>query len=554
MPVTGDRRATRRAWALQRAVAFCTCLLGALLASAPAGAAERCLACHADMVRGFAPAHGFAAAGCALCHAGDPAATVLPAAHRGLRAFPGQLDNAAASCGACHADKVAAVEAGQMHSGSGMVRTTRRTFGEPEVIDGHADLSHLGHGPADSLLRTQCASCHLGQPKREHRLDPSTDRGGGCLACHIDSYPSHGHPALSAKVSDARCFGCHSRSGRISLSYAGLAEAANPGVAGPLPRLDDGRAVEAHPADVHRVAGLGCTDCHTEVDVMSLGQRATHKAGTVDIDCADCHANRAPRLDREHWPAPYRSLLAKAPFAVVADTRFLATARHGTPLWNIELRADGTWLHPKNGGTPRRIPPAMAASHPLAGEHRRLSCAACHSQWAPQCHGCHLAYDASGEAWDFAAGATTAGVWHERRGGVRNELPPLGVDGTGRIVPVVPGMIMTLEHPAWPAPRFVRRFAPLSPHTTGPARACTSCHRSSTALGLGRGKLTRAGAAWRFVPAERPAVDGLPADAWTRLDRVQGGDAPDAARPFSAREMQRILGARLDRPATKEKR
>ena len=115
-----------------------------------------------------------------------------------------------------------------MHTGHGIVDVTRR------LVDGAAgprhttNLQSLGHGPADSMMRKLCASCHLGQEKTAHQLNAMSDRGGGCLACHINSYPENAHPALSRQVSDGRCFGCHSRSGRISLNYTGLAEILSP--------------------------------------------------------------------------------------------------------------------------------------------------------------------------------------------------------------------------------------------------------------------------------------------------------------------------------------
>jgi hypothetical protein len=523
-------------------------LLGAVAAAlcVDAQAEQSCLRCHASRQQGFSAAHAALARDCTRCHAGDPTATSVTAAHRRLVAFPGDMDSAAQACGGCHGDKVTAVTHSLMNTGAGMVATARAALGEATDLPGHNDLAHLTHNPADSLLRKLCASCHLGQKRTAHRDDATRDRGGGCLACHVDLYPAGAHPSLSARVSDARCFGCHARSGRISLSYTGLGETGAAHANARSLRLEDGRAVEALPDDVHHAAGMGCTDCHTEVGVMGIGQRARHDAAGVDIACDDCHANRSPRLDPARWPTQYSALLARVPFPVTRRTRFLVTGRNGTPLWNIEVRVDGAWLYPKQGGAPLQIPPFTRASHPLGEQHRRLSCSACHSRWAPQCYSCHLSYDPNGEQWDHAAGAVTRGAWRERHGEVRNVLPPLGVDSADRIVPVVPGMIMTVRHPAWPKPCFVRRFAPLSPHTTGVARSCKSCHRSPMALGLGSGRLAKAGTGWRFTPAERRLADGLPADAWTRLGARQVQGSQETARPLSTAEMWRILGASLD--------
>jgi predicted CXXCH cytochrome family protein len=392
------------------------------------------------------------------------------AAHRDLVAFPGTLDSARASCGGCHGSEVDAIEGSLMHTGQGMVATTRR------VLDGDAGPAHsqnlqsLGHTVADSLLRKQCASCHLGQGKGKHAVNATLDRGGGCLACHVAAHPSAAHPTLSAEVSTGRCFGCHSRSGRISLSYTGLAESDN----GEL-MLADRRMVERMPADLHYQAGMGCSACHGGADIKGPGTAAAHKLQAVTAQCTDCHATH------------------------VGDVR-----------------------------------------------HSRLTCSACHSQWAPQCYGCHLQFDESGQQWDHAAAAMTPGQWRDRRWDIRNALPSLGVRADDRIAPFVPGMIMTVEHPDWTQAKFFRLFAPLTPHTVGPSRSCASCHRTGEALGLGAGTLEIRNEALTFSPARRTLQDGLPADAWTNVDNTRGGRAPQVGqRPFSSEEMLRIFSATI---------
>ena len=106
----------------------------------------------------------------------------------------------------------------------------------------------------------------------------------------------------------------------------------------------------------------------------------------------------------------------------------------------------------------------------------------------------------------------------------------------------VPGMIMSVAHPSFDEDRFVRRFAPLSPHTTGRSRSCESCHGSSTALGLGQGKLLNTGEGMTFEPEGALLSDGLPADAWTHLDADRPADN-QGSRPLNASEIRKILGA-----------
>lgn len=496
-----------------------------------------CLQCHAGERRGFNTAHAFAARDCSMCHAGNPAASTEDAAHDGLIAFPGDLASAERACGNCHANRVEGVAGNLMHTGHGIVRKTRAVIDGSAAADDAANFQSLGSSVADSMLRKQCASCHLGQPKRAHALDATRDRGGGCLACHINDYPDDAHPALTTRVDDGRCFGCHSRSGRISLSYAGLAEVPPPGDAQELPelRLADGRAVERRPADVHYLAGMGCIDCHTSVGLMADAGGASHQREAVDIACSDCHGNDGPRLAMSDWPADLASMKKHVPFAAGADTRFLTTAKNGTPLWHVELRDDGLWLHTKNTARVLRIPEPAADHHAGDSAHERLTCAACHSQWAPQCYGCHMAFDPAGEQWDHIDRVLTPGRWSDRFWHAENGLPALGVNAGDRIEPFVPGMIMTVEHPAWATAKFVRRFAPLSPHTNGASRSCESCHRSDRALGLGAGEVLQ---------------DGLPADAWTNRDHSLGGRAPmPGQRPFTAAEMRSIREADIRQAA-----
>jgi hypothetical protein len=534
----------RHPGALVLAVALVACL------GPTAWAASGCARCHAEEAEpdGFL-LHGGVRVACVACHGGDAAARDQGAAHRGLIPFPGNLDNAGSTCGRCHAREVRGVREGSMHRGAGMVSATRRVLGEAGGEDlAAATLQTLGHGPADSLLRKLCAGCHLGLPRTEHAVDVVHDRGGGCLACHVQSHPPSGHPRLTMRVEDGRCFGCHSRSGRISLSYVGLAEvgeAALNTAADRLLRLADGRLLERRAEDVHHRAGMGCVDCHTIRDVMGavLEDGTSAGCGPVDVACRDCHAQAPRTVPLREWPARMAPFRSRVPFEVEEETPFVVTGC-GTPLWNLELRGAQRWLHPKRGGSPLPVPVMSSArpGHDPSEVHARLSCEACHAQWAPRCHGCHLEYDPRQTQWDHVEGRETPGRWRERRWDIDNGPPALGVTAEGRIGTFVPGMILTVEHPDWASPRFRRLYARLSPHTIGAARTCRGCHRDPYVLGLGRGRLLSAGGGWRFEPASPPGPDGLPADAWTGLDRAEPGESPRPGdRSFTRRELLRIL-------------
>ncbi len=511
-----------------------------------------CVDCHEAHLPSAGDPHGFVAEQCHLCHLGNPENSELKAAHAGMVASPGWLDNAEQTCGTCHRTETQYVLEGLMHSGRGMVNVTRYTLGEQERPDqGDGRLDSLGAGVADSMLRKHCASCHLGQPQHQMTTEhPIGSRGGGCLACHAP-HPSEreaGHVQLSGIVSDQSCAGCHSRSGRISLNYAGIAEVDTHVLQQdhphPLYRLPDGRLVEMIEDDVHHRAGLACTDCHTSRDVMGPTGHFAHGSDAVDIQCADCHDNHQPRITEDEWPSDLRNQLARLPIARDAEREFLITERRGTPLWHIELRADGSkHLHRKVEGGSIPIPPLTQASHPADGLHDRLACATCHTQWAPQCHGCHMDYDPEQVQFDHVAREFTPGSWSDERWDVYNDAPPLGVNSRGQIVTFVPGMIRTIDHPDWEDTQFRRFFAPLSPHTIGPSRGCEDCHRSSTAMGLGRGELVYENGDWRFV-ADKPILqDGLPADAFVDLEGRAGQTPRHGARGLKAEEIRRMLDA-----------
>jgi hypothetical protein len=153
-------------------------------------------------------------------------------------------------------------------------------------------------------------------------------------------------------------------------------------------------------------------------------------------------------------------------------------------------------------------------------------------------------YDPDTPQWDHLDQRETAGEWRESRWDIRNEPAPLGYRADGRIGLFVPGMIMTLEHPDLPAPAFIRRFAPLHPHTSGPSRTCADCHLEPRSLGLGSGALTAGDDGLSFAPAGRRLDDGLPDDGWASLENDPEYET-GRERPLSPEEISRLFHAPL---------
>jgi len=375
-----------------------------------------------------------------------------------------------------------------MSTGVGIVAVDRWAFGELSVPDGEQTigdvLSVAQPTAAEDHLRRLCSGCHLGT-RRANRDDAVRGAGSGCSACHSASRTAGGaHPTIDGVVPDDRCLGCHSRSARISLSYRGLAEV-HPGAECAEPReLFDGRPGCQVTPDVHQAAGLGCTDCHLHTELMGDGQLHAHQEQAVEVSCASCHgpASSANEATWAEVDDPITATLLSRRGQTRPGNERVRRGARGTPLWNLRPAAVGTsdstdWtLSRKADGKAMPVPVTPSdADHQLAG-HQRLSCSACHAAWAPMCPECHTSFDASGEQWDFGAGAVRPGRWVEAPATFGWAEPGLGVTAEDTIVPVVPGMHATIEGSAM-GRRELRLFARAAPHTTSKAgRACASCH------------------------------------------------------------------------------
>jgi hypothetical protein len=446
---------------------------------------ERCMSCHVKPDEDPGGAHARAALGCASCHLGNPLAFGRDRAHEGMEREPGALSTVGRTCGRsdCHAREAARVATSPMTRGAGMVAVDRFAFGEIAEPDGTltiAEVLAVAHPtPAESHLRKLCAGCHLGA-RRENRDDLINGNGSGCAACHVarrlDDKPRP-HPPVDSKVTDDRCVGCHSGSGRIALSYRGLVEVEK-----------DEPFAHAAP-DVHQTAGMACIDCHLHTDLMGDGVARTHKEDQVEITCEACHgpvpeggeiAWREVRdeisLEIQKRENRREDFLRKGMRGGDAPTRL---GRRGTPLLNLLRRSSWVLIRKLDGVVLPVKQTPRDANHARKG-HERLSCSACHTAWAPRCDTCHTSFDAVRTQWDFAVGKPTDGAWTERSEGFSWGPPLLGARADGKIVPAQYGMVLTIDATAAGGSKTSRRLiAPAEPHTTGKkARTCESCHRA----------------------------------------------------------------------------
>lgn len=547
---------------------------------------ESCLYCHSDM-KGFSPSHSPEAVGCTSCHLGNPFSLNKSAAHYGMIKIPGNLEQAKLTCGnpSCHPTLPSKVNNTIMTTMSGIISVDRFTFGQSDSLNQIHRIENIRYSAADTHLRNLCASCHIGKVKTKYGPITQLSRGGGCNACHlnydkksekqlmqianfnsnkIDSVKIKFHPELSLNITDLHCFGCHSRSGRISTNYEGWYEtqlSKNSVKKDSTYRiLEDGRVFKYLQDDIHHQKGLECIDCHNSYETMGNGTLYAHEEEQTIIQCKDCHFNGEPKtISYDKFDSETQKIARLRKFDK-RKRRYLVTAKDGIPLVNTYVENNGkAFLIGKN--TKKEFPlkpPDFICTEGSA--HKNLTCNSCHTSWAPQCVTCHTDYDPSKIGIDHLTGRKTNGKWVESAGGFFAGPPTLGVvvkQNEKRkeevIDTFIPGMILTIDKSKFSSSKdsviFKRLFAPTVPHTTmKQGRSCKSCHNNPLAIGYGRGKLIYQikgkWGHWEFKPEfVNIKYDGLPQDAWIGfLDSTkQGRSTRTDARSFNINEQRKIL-------------
>ena len=476
------------------------------LLSTEKGLAERCTECHKESFQ-FSRFHAPYLVSCEQCHGGNPQAVHKESAHFGMEAYPGRMASVERSCGQsqCHADLVPQVKNSIMNTLDGMLTVTREVYNAPNPHHQNRTVAErLAFEGADLYLRKLCVSCHLGSERQNHQQS-YRDRGGGCAACHLQTYQKKEippldddpditglgttHPTLTIQVPNDRCFGCHSRSGRISLNYLGLAETdeLDKNNTDRFGYLYDNRLVERKAADVHHKSDMACIDCHTTTGLMGTGDRFPFLRDQNDISCEDCHSQQLRKRPVSELKPRERRYFAlyKDKIPISVTDQVIVTRKFQTPLFHVIDRAEERVMISKLDGRELQIPLTEEAYYHTVSGHERLTCDACHTGWAPQCYGCHVSYDPEGIQWDHIERERTPGRWVETRWQVKSERPALGVTGNNRITTFIPGMNIIAE--ATPvSQKFIKRiFSATSAHTTQTeGRSCESCHRSDESMGI----------------------------------------------------------------------
>ena len=358
------------------------------------------------------------------------------------------------------------------------------------------------------------------------------------------------------------CNSCHNRGKRIGVSYQGIMEfpygSPYTPTGGKQPKLhtknylfikdDLHHQQQSRPGNPE--GGMLCQDCHTTVDMHGDGNLFGTTLAQVEIECQDCHGT----VSKMPWELPLGhgeehatdigdtprgladDITAEQYFAEVYDAEdgYLLTTR-GNPFGNVVKRGDKVIMHSASGldfevpvlkqialdGTWKNENAEVAMSS--VGQHMEsMECYACHADWAPQCYGCHITVDYSEGKTDIdwinnanarsengltadnalgTNGLTSAGKVSETRSYLRWEEPTLGINGEGRVSPLMPGcqVITTVidkdgntvaHNETWMTPDAGGTkgldHAAVQPHTAGrEARTCESCHDNPKALGYG---------------------------------------------------------------------
>ena len=540
---------------------------------------ESCLNCHIQNT-GFSKYHNPEIIGCVSCHLGNSNAADKDEAHKNMVLIPGNLSDADRTCGKCHKDELYKIKHSLMTTNSGIVAVDKFIFGEADSPDHHYDIREIQFSAADQHLRDLCANCHLGAEKSEFGEITQLSRGGGCNACHLNysdkakydlkEYLKSGkknlpkvHPSTDIFMSNQHCFGCHSRSSRISTNYEGWHETL-------LDKKDivnkdgfkvfeDERVYSYEGEDVHHAKGLLCIDCHTSHEVMGDGKSYLHEEKAVTLNCSDCHYKQKPNTITYDELDVESSLVFLHRDYKHMDKRMLKVSKDGHPLVNTYIdENEEVFLIGKKDGV---IHPVKKQSDVCSRDnaHQSISCSTCHAQWAPRCIGCHNSYDKNNMmGYDLLDKKHKTGRWVEHVYEFLADLPAMGVreNDEGRMIePAIPGMILTIDHESYDKnskikSSFHRLYAPNSPHTiTKETRDCKSCHSNPAAIGYGKGKLTydisSGYGKWLFKPVyDTNPMDNLPEDAWIPFliqTKAKIVSTRTDFRPFTVKEQKQIL-------------
>lgn len=442
---------------------------------------------------------------CVQCHLGNPKELDKQKSHLGIISIPGNFSNLEITCGNCHKGESYRISKSLMTTNSGMISINRWVFEESkskDILFGIKDL-HPSKSAADSYFSQLCASCHLGNEKKIKGRLSGYEKGGGCLSCHLEIVKINSldnknilfnlnffitgdlnkemHPGIMKPSNDNSCFNCHSRSGRISLNYNGLAEIDENDSSPVVMELYDGRKLKKIKEDIHKAKGFSCIKCHSGIDVMGDGADHFHKEDSVYIKCETCHKIK---LDNHHDKNHERAHCASC---------------------------HSSWA-PNCFGCHISYNPNLESYNHLTNQIQR-------GRWIEE----------SGEMF---IKLPVLGVTKDNK--IRPFIPgmKLTIDiskFTGKKEKLIKKNL----------------FTPSFSHTIiKESRTCASCHKSSYALGFGEGKILFENGLWKFI-SDYKKDDRIAEDGWIEPFKEEVNteelSARTGSRPLNPVEQMKIL-------------
>jgi hypothetical protein len=180
------------------------------------------------------------------------------------------------TCSGCHAGVNTAFATSQHKTREG-----KKTFYNDHIGDTGATELQKGFGNYVTVAYAAlpCAGCHNANDNGPWDTNPAVGTnvqsypGPNCLDCHTNrpnglggAFANTTATTAGAPVLKQTCYGCHSR--QVNEINAGL-------------------------TDVHTVAGMGCSSCHSTSDMHGTGKFSLTQLehGTITAQCENCHGD-----------------------------------------------------------------------------------------------------------------------------------------------------------------------------------------------------------------------------------------------------------------------
>ena len=475
---------------------------------------------------------------------------------------------------------------GDSSSGKGALKKLRAlpSFSDEETQSNLEDplvSRHIG----DRILKDKCFQCHIDSPGK-----PGSLRSQGCAACHFTyskdglykgedptiSREELGHPQkhrMTTLTPDLICRQCHKGFQEPQPDFSTQND------------LSDGvmkkKAIDYFPGsgkiiqDVHSKAGLDCIDCHTQFDIMGDGNIYSKQYQAVEVRCETCHGSAETRPLIEQVKDPMDRVIRLARSYTewrnsIGDWMVLSSRKQ--KLSNVKVKEGRIVTLGKRTGNIYSTPLTADApeSHNIPGHKNKLECTSCHSQWVPNCKGCHSTF-MSGQV------EVNKSFANDTKKKFDVESPSLMLGPRGKVVPMMAperrflnifdeqGKFVSAIRENGDVAGIYREWSftnphgysggrlayATNPHSTGKkVRSCASCHMSSRALGLGEGDiyigLNSSGKDDTILPLERTDIISgrsqlAPKARLTMRGEPLAGISQPSARLFNQEEINRIL-------------